>query len=56
MEILGTTSENVAISLEASSNSIRTLLGVLTSGVTFTKEEGNLGEAIRTAELLGILV
>ena len=56
MEILGTTSENVAISLEASSNSIRNLLGVLTSGVTFTKEEGNFGEAIRTAELIGISV
>ena len=56
MEILGTTSENVAISLEASSNSIRNLLGVLTSGVTFTKEEGSFGEAIRTAELIGISV
>ena len=56
MEILGTTSEDVAISLEASSNSIRTLLGVLTSGVTFTKEEGNLVEAIRTTALLGISV
>ena len=56
MEILGTTYENVAISLEASSNSIRTLLGVLRSGVTFTKEEGNFGEAIRTAELLGFSI
>ena len=56
MEILATNSRSVGISLEASSNSIRSLLKVLTSGMAFTKEQGNLREAIRTAELLGISI
>ena len=42
MEILETTVDGVGISVEASTNSIRSLLGVLTSGMAFTKERGNL--------------
>ena len=56
MEILATNSSSVGISLEASSNSIKSLLKVLTSGMAFTKEQGNLMEAIRTSELLGISI
>merc|ERR1719410_2886067 len=56
MEILATNSRSVGISLEASSNSIRSLLKVLTSGMAFTKEQDNLREAIMTAELLGISI
>ena len=56
MEILATNSVSVGISLDASSNSIKSLLQVLTSGMAFTKEQGDLREAIRTAELLGISI
>ena len=56
MEILATNSSSVGISLEASSNSIKCLLKVLTSGMAFTKEPEDLKEAIRTAELLGISI
>ena len=56
MEILATNAVSVGISLDASSNSIKSLLQVLTSGMAFTKEQGDLREAIRTAELLGISI
>jgi len=56
MEILATNCRSVGISLEASSKSIKSLLNVLTSGMAFTKEQGNLMEAIRTAEFLGISI
>ena len=56
MELLATNSLSVGISLEASSNSIRSLLEVLTFGTAFTKEKGNLAEAVKTAELLGISI
>ena len=56
MELLATNSLSVGISLEASSNSIRSLLEVLTFGTAFNKEKGNLAEAVRTAELLGISI
>ena len=56
MEILATTVDGVGISVEASTNSIRSLLGVLTSGMAFTKERGILMAAIRTAKILGISI
>ena len=56
MEILATTMDGVGISVEASTNSIRSLLGVLTSGMAFTKERGILMAAIRTAKILGISI
>ena len=56
MELLATNSLSVGISLEASSNSIRSLLEVLTFGTAFTKEKGDLAEAVKTAELLGISI
>ena len=56
MEILGTTAASEGISVEASSNSIRSLLGILTFGMAFTNQKGILTEAIRTAKILGISI
>lgn len=56
MKILATNADGVGISVEASTNSIRSLLAVLTSGMAFTKERGNLMAAIRTAKILGISI
>ena len=46
--------ENVGIFLEASSNSISSLLSVLTSGVAFSKDMMDLMGVIKATELLGI--
>ena len=54
-EMLGGTSlDDVSIYLEASSNSISSLLSVLTFGVAFTKNIVFLREVVNTAKLLDI--
>ena len=54
-ELLGGTSlDDVNIYLEASSNSISSLLSVLTFGVAFTKNIVFLREVVNTAKLLDI--
>ena len=50
----GTSLDDVSIYLEASSNSISSLLSVLTSGVAFTKNNVYLREVVNTAKLLDI--